>query len=233
MDLVRFGLSIRALHRRRGWTQAQLGERGGLSRSSISRVERGEADRLSVRSLTRITDTLGARMQLRVLWQGEELDRLLDGEHARLVEAIVRRLVAGGWGAFPEVTFRHGPERGSIDVLAWHPAARQILVVEVKSVVPDIQATLSGLDRKVRLAPTIARDRGWPTGPVSRLLVLPENRTARRRLTAFAATFDRALPTRNVLVRKWIAEPNGSLAGVLFLSAVTQAGARHRIRAGR
>ena len=34
-------------------------------------------------------------------------------------------------------------------------------MVEVKSVVPDNQAMLHGLDRKVRLAPLIAAERGW------------------------------------------------------------------------
>lgn len=188
---------------------------------------------MSVRALLRIVDALNARLVVRVLWQGEELDRLLDRDHANLVEVIIRRLTASGWSAWPEVTFRNGPERGSIDVLAWHQTSRQLLVVEVKSVVPDVQAMLAGLDRKARLAPTIGRERGWTVVDVSRLLVLPEDRTARRRLGAFAATFDRALPARNVQVRKWLESPSGPLSGVIFLSDVTQARPRHRIPISR
>lgn len=229
MDSVRLGLSLRALRRRRQWTQDQLGRRAGLSDSAISRVERGGADRLSVRALSRLADQLGARLTLHVMWQGEDLDRLLDRDHAHLVDGMMRRLETAGWTAIPEVTFRIGPERGSIDIFARHPVDGQLLVVEVKSVVPDIQAMLSSLDRKARLAPSIARDQGWPTGPVARLLVLPEDRTARRRLDVFAATFDRALPARNVEVRRWIKEPRGPIAGVLFLSDLTQAGPRHRV----
>lgn len=193
MDAVRFGLSIRALRRRRGWTQAELGGRAGVSRSAISRVERGEGDRLSARAMARITDALGARLLLRVLWQGEELDRLLDGAHARLVEVVLIRLAVDGWLAIPEVTFMVQRERGAIDILAWHAGTSSLLVVEVKSVVPDVQATLAGIDRKARLAPSIARDRGWAAGSVSRLLVLPDDGTARRRVDAFGATASRRL----------------------------------------
>ena len=231
MDAVRLGLSIRALRRRRRWTQDQLGRSAGLSDSAISRVERGGADRLSVRALSRIADQLGARLTLHVMWQGEDLDRLLDRDHAHLVDAMIRRLELSGWTAIPEMTFRIGPERGSIDIFARHPMGDQLLVVEVKSVVPDIQAMLSSLDRKARLASSIAGENGWRIGPVSRLLVLPGDRTARRRLDVFAATFSRALPARNVEVRRWINDPRGPISGVMFLSDVTQAGPRHRVSA--
>ncbi len=167
---------------------------------------------------------------MRVLWQGEELDRLLDGDHARLVEWVVARLTASGWVAMPEATFRIGSERGSVDVLAWHPETGHLLVVEVKSVVPDVQATLAGVDRKARLAPAIARERGWTMRSVSRILILPDDRTARRRLDQFAATFEQAFPARTVALRRWIAAPDGAVAGVMFVSGDTQSGARHRVR---
>jgi transcriptional regulator with XRE-family HTH domain len=230
MDPVRFGLSIRALRRHRGWTQDELAARCGLSRSAVSRVERGRGDTLTVRVLARVAGALGARISIRVLWQGEELDRLLDGDHARLVEAVVARLAAAGWIAVPEATFAIGSERGSVDVLAWHPATGHLLVVEVKSVVPDLQATLAGVDRKARLAPAIAQARGWNVRTVSRLLVLPEDRTARRRLERFAATFSRAFPDRTVAVRRWISSPDRAIAGVMFVSGAGTGRARHRVR---
>ena len=230
MDPVRFGLAIRALRRRRGWTQTELARRGRMSRSAVSRVERGQGDSLSVRTLTHLCAVLGARVSMRVLWQGEELDRLLDGDHARLVEWVVQRLSAAGWVVVPEATFHVGGERGSIDVLAWHPETGHLLVVEVKSVVPDVQATLSGGDRKARLAPVIARERGWPVRSVSRILVLPDDRTARRRLDQFAATFARAFPERTVAIRRWIEVPDRAVAGVMFVSGATRAGTRHRVR---
>jgi hypothetical protein len=62
-------------------------------------------------------------------------------------------------------------------------------VIEVKSVVPDIQAMLTAIDRKGRLARDIARERGWQVTSVTRLLVRPDDRTARRRAGRHATTF--------------------------------------------
>lgn len=178
MDLVRVGLAIRALRRRRGWTQTEVGRRAGCTASLISRIERGLARQVAVERLERVAGALGARLMIRVLWQGEELDRLMDRDHAGIVEAVLGLLRQSGWVTIPEATFQVGGERGSIDILAWHPVARILLVIEVKSVVPDVQATLSGIDRKARIAPHLARDRGWAVDAVARLLVLPDDRTA-------------------------------------------------------
>jgi transcriptional regulator with XRE-family HTH domain len=136
MDAVRLGLSIRALRRRRRWTQRQLADRVTISASEISRIERGAAHRVPIRTLERCLEALGARLYLRVLWRGEELDRLLDRDHAQIVERMIALLTRLGWTTIPEATFQVGGERGSIDILAWHAATGILLVIEVKSVVP-------------------------------------------------------------------------------------------------
>lgn len=200
-----------------------------MSQSVVSRAERGEAAHLTVRTLTQIAEALGARAGLQLQWQGEGLDRLLDAAHAGLVNQVVALLVEHDWEIVAEATFNHYGERGSIDVLAWHPARRALLIVEVKSVVPDIQALLSGVDRKCRVAPTIARDRGWASASISRLIVLPDGRTARRRIAQHAATFDRSYPARTWAVRRWLASPAEPLAGILFLPGSGSTTARHRV----
>lgn len=168
MDAVRVGLQIRALRRQRRWTQRELGRRAGLSDAAVSRIERGAAHRISVQTIERILDQFGARLLVRVLWRGEELDRLLDHDHAQMVERVLEQLGSSGWIAAPEVTFQLAGERGSIDILALHQATRTLLVIEIKSVVPDIQRVLSSLDRKARLGPAIARERGWVPTTVAR-----------------------------------------------------------------
>ena len=230
MDPVRFGLALRALRRRRGWTQAQLGERCGLSQSTVSRIESGEGDRLTLLVLGRAATALGARIRLSVQSHGEDIDRLLDAHHARLVDWAVVLLRGLGWIVLPEVTFSIYGERGSIDVLAFHPATGSLLVIEVKSVVPDVQATLAGLDRKRRLAPQIAREHGWRVTSISAWLVLPNDRTARRRVEVHEATFRAALPGATLDMRRWAKAPHGAVAGVVFVSDIQGAGSRHRIR---
>jgi len=120
MDAIRLGLALRALRIRRGWRQSDLGDRVGLSHSTISNVERGRLGTLSLDSLARIVAALEARLDVTVRWSGEQLDRLLDEGHARLVDAVVSVLVRWGWEVGVEVTFAMYRERGSIDILAWH-----------------------------------------------------------------------------------------------------------------
>jgi transcriptional regulator with XRE-family HTH domain len=233
MDVVRFGLGMRALRRRRGWTQQRLADAVRMSRSVVGRIERGRADRVPVHVLVRVAAALGGTVTVRLLWQGEGLDRLLDSAHADLTERMLSRLRSLGWEVATEVSFNIRGERGSIDILAFHPPTGSLLVIEIKSVVPDLQAMLGILDRKTRLAADIARERGWLVQSVSRLLVLPDDRTVRRRVQQHAATFAATLPARTVEVRRWLAGPAGRLAGLLFLTNGHQAGTRHRIAGPR
>ena len=53
-----------------------------------------------------------------------------------------------------------------------------------------------------------------------RVLVLPEDRTARRAIERHAAAVDAALPARSREVRTWLRQPVGSVAGVWFLTDV-------------
>lgn len=229
MDLVRFGRGIRALRMRRRWRQQDLADAAGASQSIVSRIERGLGGRLSADTLARVAQALGARVEVRLSWQGEGLDRLLDREHARLVEFITRLLRRMGWDVRTEVTFWIRGERGSVDILAWHESTQTLLVTEIKSVVPDVQATLSSMDRKARLGFDIAATVGWRPETIARLLVINASRTARRRISAHGATFDAALPHRIVQIRRYLANPRGEiLRGLMFVTASPQAPVRHR-----
>jgi hypothetical protein len=176
-----------------------------------------------------VAAALGGTVSCRLFWHGEGLDRLLDAAHASLLERTLSSLQAGGWQTASEMTFNIRGERGSIDILAFHEATGSLLVIEIKSVVPDLQGMLGTLDRKVRVAAEIARERGWVVRTVSRLSVLPDDRTSRRWVDRHRASFETVLPSRTVAVRRWLRGPAGVIAGVLFLSDDTQAVARHRV----
>jgi transcriptional regulator with XRE-family HTH domain len=231
-DPARIGRSIRAIRIRVGLRQEDLAERARVSRSFVSKVECGRAKTTDVARLEAICTALGADLDVRVRWQGEALDRLLDEAHAALVERTVALLAPLGWQFWLEVTFSIYGERGSIDVFAWHPTTRTLLIIEVKSVVADAQGTLAPLDRKVRLAPTIARERGLDPAAVARLLVVGDTMENRRRVERFAGLFAAALPARAWAVRRWLKDPSGPIAGLLFLSDSTRNGTR-RTATGR
>ncbi len=98
---------------------------------------------------------------------------------------------------YPEVSFNRYGERGSIDILAWHPATRIALVIEVKSEITAVEETLRRHDVKARLAPAIVYERlGERPVAVGSLLVAPDTSTTRRRIAEHGETFARAYPLR-------------------------------------
>ena len=212
---------------------------GAVSRSKVSRIERGLIATLTVGDLNLAAAAVGATLDIHLRWNGERLDRLMDEAHARLVELVVRLLRVAGWDVEVEVSFSIWGERGSIDVFAYHRLSGMVLVVEVKSVVPDSQSMLHALDRKTRLARKIAEERGWIVRDVARVLVIGDSATSRRRVSRLTATFDVAFPLRGVGVRRWLREPTGPISGLMLLSSAqgvstnVASTARERVRRRR
>ena len=229
MDLVRFGRGIRALRLRKRWRQVDLAA-AGVSQTVVAMLELGRGRRLAIESYERVAAALDARFDLLLRWNGEALDRLLDQDHAALVEAIAVLLRVSGWEVRTEVSFAIRGERGSVDVLAWHAETRTLLVIEVKSVVPDVQATLFGLDQKGRLGREIAASIGWAATGVARLLIVNGDRTSRRRIARHATTFEAALPDRLVAVRRWLRAPDVArpVRGLIFVTTSATRTTRHR-----
>jgi len=226
MDDIRVGRLLRALRRRRGWTQTELGKRAGVSQQVISLVERGHGASLSGRTMRRIFAALDARWEPTVSWRGGALDRLLDEDHSHLVAATVARLGALGWSVDVEVTYSAFGERGSIDVLASHAATRAVVSVEVKSELTSVEATLRKMDEKSRLVRRVLCQERYGFEPVAvgSMLVLPSTDTSRRRLRASAIVLDAGLPARGRAVRRWLGDPQGSLYGVWLLANTNRGG---------
>ena len=224
MDDLRIGRIGRALRHRLGLRQRDLGDRVRLSQGEISLFERGRIEAMPIRTVRQILGGLDAELLLMVRWRGGDLERLLDAAHARLADDLARLLGGEGWEAAPEVSYAIYGERRSIDLLAWRAESRCLLVVEIKSEITTVEATLRKHDEKVRLAARIAKERfGWDAAVVARLLVLPEHRTIRRQIEDKATLFGRAYPMRNVAVRRWLRSPVGPLSGILFLPGTSQA----------
>jgi transcriptional regulator with XRE-family HTH domain len=218
VDGVRIGRQFRALRVRKQLRQEDVGRTSKLSRPVISRIERGLIESITVGMLMRAAASLGAVVDVRLRWNGEQLDRLLDEAHARLVDTVVMMLRASGWDVAVEVSFSVWGERGSIDILAFHRSTRLVLVIEAKSVVPDSQATIHGLDRKARLAPQLAAQRGWDCRAVARLLVIGASATSRRRVAQLDATYDVVFPVRGRVLRSWLRKPEGAVSRLLFVA---------------
>jgi transcriptional regulator with XRE-family HTH domain len=225
MDRFRFGRSIRALRRRRGMRQGDLAARSGLSRSVVSRIELGESRRIAWADLVAVAESLDARLELDLRWRGEALDRLIDESHAALVDRLVGIYRDCGWEVAVEASFSVYGERGSIDVFARQPEVQVVAVNEVKASIGEAGATVMGIDRKSRLAPLLARERGWTCLAVARFLVAAADPTSRHRIREHDDLFRAALPARTRACLDWIRRPTRQApSGIIFLADSRPAG---------
>lgn len=219
MDLVRLGSVFRAVRIRNRWRQVDVAVRAGVSASSVGRVERGRGDTVSMRTLLAIAGALDIRVDFEPRWRGGELGRLLNAGHSAMHEQLARRLARlPDWLAQPEVSFAIYGERGVIDILAFHPASRALLVIELKTELVDVQAMIGTVDRYLRLARRIAAERGWHAASVSGWVILRGTMTNRRRVAAHANVLRAAFPADGMAMRRWLRKPVGSLRALSFLS---------------
>lgn len=153
------GRLLRMLRIRRGWRLREVAERAGLSPATIGRTELGSI--ASVHVLRAHAAALDIRIEWRVTGRGADVARLLDEEHAAIVETVAASLAGAGWQVEAESSFSEYGERGRIDLLAFDQASRVLAAVEVKTELADLQELFGSLGAKARLAPRVGRRKGW------------------------------------------------------------------------
>lgn len=184
-------------------------------------IEAGLVGAVALDRVRRIFEAVDGRARLTTFWNGAIADRLLDEAHARIVERALSAFQARGWTTAVEVSYSEFGERGSIDILAGHGAARAIAVSEVKSEFGSLEETNRVLDAKERLGPRIAeRTLGFRPRTVGRLLILPDRSTLRRVVDAHALTMGSVYPGRGREIGRWLRDPRDPLRGIWFLSEV-------------
>ena len=181
-------------------------------------IEAGRAGELRLDDLRAHFAALGAKAQLTVWWNGAALDRVFDQAHAQVLELASGVLTRTGFRLKAEYTFNDYGDRGSIDLFAAHDECRAVFVGEAKSEWGSLEETLRRQDLKVRLAPKLAREAfGWRPRVIASVLVLPNDRTARRVVDRHDATFA-AYSARAADIRRWLANPVTNLAAIWFVS---------------
>jgi transcriptional regulator with XRE-family HTH domain len=195
---------LRAIRRRKDWSQRQLGVVLGISRSQMSRWETGGLEGCSVADVERWATALGAHLTIELRVDGERPQT--DAQHAMIQNWLVGMLRTCGLLAEPEVSFIFYDDRGRIDMLAYHPTLQVLLVVEIKTLQTDAQEVLGRLDVKRRIGPIVAKERGWKVTAVVPMLLVKEGSTARRRLAAHAAPFA-SFGLRARAAMAWLRQP--------------------------
>jgi transcriptional regulator with XRE-family HTH domain len=222
MDDIRVGRILRALRLARGLRQRDVAEAAHVAQATVSMIERGHWTQLSAGVVRRVFAVVEARFEAQLSWRGGALDRLLDEGYASVVGTFATILRDADWEIEVEVTYAHFGERGSIDILAIRPNPRIALAVEVKAELASIEETIRRLDEKTRLCGGIVQERfGWQPVAVSRLLVIREGSTARRRIARHGTVLEAAFPARGAAVRPWLRTPVGQLSGLILVPVST------------
>jgi transcriptional regulator with XRE-family HTH domain len=196
--LLRLGASIRAVRTALGLSQRAFADRIGRSQAYVSLLERGLIGTLSVVELDRVCKSLGATLVLGVeapvLIAGP---RQRDAAHARCVAYVARRLRADGWLVEREVPVGSPSRPGWIDIVAFNPTSRVLLVIEVKTELVD----LGGLERQlgwyVREAPRRAATLGWATEAVLGCVLMLSTTATDDRLRENAPGIRQVFPLRS------------------------------------
>ena len=194
---IEVGRLLRMLRIRRGWRMRDVGDRCGLSTATIGRTELGSIT--SVRVLRTHAAALDVRTEWRVVGRGADVARLLDEEHAAIVEALAAAFQRNGWRVEAEASYSEYGERGRVDLLALHPSGQILAVVEVKTELADLQELFGGLSVKARLAPRLARRFEWPAAQVVSVLAVAATAANRSAVGVHPALFGR-------FERRWFRE---------------------------
>jgi len=235
MDERRVGRALHVLRRTRGLRQRDVAQRADVSQATVSAIERGRWSATSLRTLERVFDVVEADVAVDVRYRGGELDRLLDEGHAATVAELATLLRTDGWRVDVEVSFNHYGDRGAIDLLAYHPATRTLLVVEVKTEIASAEETLRRLDVKARVAPPLAPERfGEKPARVARLLAVRSSSANRQRVARLETLFGPTFPLRGRALAAWLRSPGpivgGRPGGLLFVRSIGPADRARAVR---
>lgn len=213
MDDLRLGSVVRTVRIRKRLRQEDLARLAGVPRTSVSRLERGSIDGLTLRAIRQICAALEIRLDIQLRWRGGDLDRLLNARHAAMAEAMAATMARSGrWIVRPEVSFSIWGERGVIDFVAWHPVRRALLLIELKTELVDIGDLMATCDRRRRLAPQIGRDLGWNPAVIGTWVALSNVSMNSRRIRDHATVLRAAFPAEGRAMARWLRDPQGSIS---------------------
>lgn len=236
--MQQLGARFRAVRVRRGWRQLDVARKAGFDASLISRIERGHLEQMQLGTILSVARVLDIQVTLTARSRGADLDRLVSGRHAGLHESVARWFAEElpDWTLDPEVSFSIYGERGIIDILAWHPGNRALVIIELKTDIVDVNELIARMDQRRRLAMRIIEGRGWHPLTVSTWVIVADGRANRARLAAHRAVLRNAFPLDGRSIRGWLRCPDRRIAALSFWDRVESGmgsggyAARHRVR---
>lgn len=177
-------------------TQGELADAAGLSRGYIANIESGRANP-TLNQVDQIGHVLGLELGLASrppTFLGQR--RPHDLVHARCSGYSGRRLIGEGWNVAREVEVVEVRMHGWIDLLAYDPRHKVLLIVEIKTRLEDIGAIERQMARYDRLAIRVARGLGWEPKRQASWLITLASEEVEAALRANRAIVDQAFPGR-------------------------------------
>jgi transcriptional regulator with XRE-family HTH domain len=177
-------------------SQQELARAIGVSRGYVAHIEQGQAN-ASLDLVERAGIALGIDFELLARRPvADRTDAPRDVVHAWCSGYVDRRLRRAGWLTDGEVEIVHARHHGWIDLVAFQPTTRPMLVIEVKTRLDDIGAVERQLGWYERSAGEVAARLGWRPATVSGWLLLLSTGEVEEALRANRDVLATAFPRR-------------------------------------
>lgn len=144
--MLREGGKVRRARKRRGWTQAELGRRVGLSQSAISRLERGEGGSLSVETWHRVALVLDLPFSIDL--GRDPIEEPTDAGHLAMQELVMRLGRTAGFRRTFELPSKPSDPARSTDVGLVNDTQRRLILIECVNTFGNVGASVRSSDRK-------------------------------------------------------------------------------------
>jgi transcriptional regulator with XRE-family HTH domain len=186
---ARFGSRISEARRRRGWTQAALGGKVGLSNSRISQIEAGNSAGVSLETLFALGHVLD--LPLRVEFGRDAAGEPADAGHLKVQELMLRLAHRTGRARTFELPTRPLDTGHSIDVCLRDDAQRVLFIEECWNTFGNINAAVRSTRRKVAEAEQFAVAIGGEGEPyrVAAVWIVRDTRANRQLLARYPEVF--------------------------------------------
>lgn len=185
-------------------TQLELAGRAGVTRGYIAKIE-GRYANPSLEVVTRVAAALEMDAELMIRPpQIMEGSRQRDAVHARCSGYVDRRLTAARFRVAREVEIVHARSHGWIDLLAFEPTSRTLLIIEIKTRFDDLGSIERQIGWYERAAPGVAHRLGWRPLSVRTWLVGLATDEVEAVVRANRSIMDVAFPMRARAVQAWL-----------------------------
>jgi len=188
-------------------TQQELALAAGVSRSHIAGIETGRVNP-SIDLVWRIAVRLGIDVAIvgrpPIIMSRRNGQDLVHARCSGYVEARIHRL---GWMVNREVEVAGDRALGWIDLLAFEPVSRTLVIIEIKTRLEDIGAVERQVAWYERHATNVARALGWRPTQIITWLILLASDEVERAVGIHREVLRRGFPGRASAMRQVILDP--------------------------